>query len=343
MKLNSGLNRSILILNLFPAFALILVCLISYYPIEFLPLLDILGLITPILVLLNLLFLLYWGLMRKQYILIPAFPLLAGFLSFGSVFQFNPRSDKVLDTGISILTYNVQVFSFNKGKEVSNSVGVKITDFIKNEDPDIICFQEFKRSHARLLKQYTHQYLSPLQRGKTTQSIYSKYPIIGSGSLDFPRSSNNAIYVDVVFKKDTLRIYNIHLQSYQVTSFRSLLKKQGGTDLLNRLSLTAAKHREQAEILQAHRETSPYPSIICGDFNQTPYSPSFQRIKEGMLDSYLEKGWGWGTTFIRSVISARIDFILADSDAFEVLEHRNYDIRYSDHLPIMARLNLVSD
>ena len=62
-----------------------------------------------------------------------------------------------------------------------------------------------------------------------------------------------------------------------------------------------------------------------------------------MKDSFREEGQGWGTTFIRNIISARIDFILTDAEAIEVLEHRNYDLRVSDHLPVMARIDLLSD
>ncbi|NNJ38203.1 MAG: endonuclease/exonuclease/phosphatase family protein [Flavobacteriaceae bacterium] len=179
--------------------------------------------------------------------------------------------------------------------------------------------------------------------GKTAQAIFSKFPITSNGSLDFPNTGNNAIYADIVYEKDTLRVYNIHLESYWIRSFRSLLKKNAGVDFLKKLQYTAGKHREQARMLQAHREKSPYPSIFCGDFNQTPFSPSFQTLNSGMQDSFRERGQGWGTTFIRNIISARIDFILADSKAFEVLEHRNFDLRASDHLPVMARLDLKSD
>ncbi|MBT8223365.1 MAG: endonuclease/exonuclease/phosphatase family protein [Eudoraea sp.] len=344
MNRNTGLTRLLLILNIFPALILVLVCVIAYYPIDPLPLLDVLGLITPVLVSVNLMFLLYWGFQRRWYVLVPFIPLLIGFLSFGSIYQINTQSnDAHFDKDISILSYNVQGFSYYKGKIVSDSVSIEIMEFIKKQDPDIICFQEFSRIRARQLKQYPFQYQTPYFSGKTTQAIFSKYPIVGKGSLDFPKSSNNALYVDLVYKKDTLRLYNIHLESYQIHSFRSLLKKNAGVNFLKRLQYTASKHREQARILQGHREKSPYPSIFCGDFNQTPYSPSYKILNSGMQDSFRERGQGWGTTFIRNIISARIDYIFADSKAFEVLEHRNFDLRASDHLPVMARLDLKSD
>ena len=343
MKLNSGLNRLILILNIFPALCLVLVCVIAYYPIDSLPLLDVLGLITPILIVVNLFFLLYWGLVKRSYILVPFLSLLVGFLSFGSIYQFNTQSDKTLDRGISILTYNVQGFNTYKGMEVADSVSVNIMDFIQDQDPDIISFQEFSSIRSRQLKHYPYQYLTPYFTDKTTQGFFSRYPIVNSGSMDFPNTGNNAIYADIAYEKDTIRVYNIHLESYWIKSFRSLLKKNSRVDFLKRLQYTASKHREQAAILQEHLANSPYPSILCGDFNQTPFSPAFKMLNSDMKDSFREKGQGWGITFIRSIIHARIDFILADSEAFEILEHQNFKLRASDHLPVMARIDLRSD
>ncbi|MBT8205620.1 MAG: endonuclease/exonuclease/phosphatase family protein [Eudoraea sp.] len=344
MNRNTGLTRLLLILNIFPALILGLVCVIAYYPIDPLPLLDVLGLITPVLVSVNLMFLLYWGFQRRWYVLVPFIPLLIGFLSFGSIYQINTQSnDAHFDKEISILSYNVKGFSSYNRHDSPNIVDDKIIEFVKEQDPDIICFQEFSWIRARQVSHYPFKYWTPFSSKRVKQAIFSKFPIVGNGSLDLPNTSNNAIYADIVYEKDTLRVYNIHLESYWIRSFRSLLKKNAGVDFLKRLQYTASKHREQARILQGHREKSPYPSIFCGDFNQTPYSPSYKILNSGMQDSFRERGQGWGTTFIRNIISARIDFILADSKAFEVLEHRNFDLRASDHLPVMARLDLKSD
>lgn len=343
MKPFSGFRKLALILNAFPALGLLLACFIAYYPIDSLPLLDVFGLLVPMLVIFNLIFLVYWGLLRNRYFLISIPPLLLGYLCFGGVYQFHTDSDAETKEGISILTYNVQDFNSYRGKAVSDSVSTNIISFIKEYNPDILSFQEFSRRRARNLAHYPYKYQTPYNSSKTIQAIFSKYPIIGSGSLEFPNSQNNALFADIVIKGDTMRVYNIHLQSFQIHSFRSIVKRNLGIGFLRRLQYTASKHQEQAAILNSHREASPYPSIICGDFNQTPYSPSFIKLKRGMQDSFREKGQGWGTTFMRNIISARIDFILADEQAFEILEHRNFDLRLSDHLPVMARLQIRSD
>ena len=343
MKGFTALNRLLFILNLFPAALLGLTCYIAYFPFPELPLFDVTGLLVPVLVLANIPFLVYWLLLRKWQALLSLFVLVLGLVSFGSVYQSNEISIANTEKGLSVMSYNVKGFGIRYGRLVSEEANNGILEFIGKEDPDIICIQEFSRVMARQLKAYPYRYQTPYFSAKTTQAIFSKFPILKGGSLDFQNSGNNSIFADIAYGKDTLRIYNIHLESFQIRSFRSLLGRNFGIDFLRRLQYTASKHREQADLLITHKSNSPYPSIFCGDFNQTPYSPTFHQLRNGMLDTFKEKGNGWGTTFKRNIISARIDFILTDEERFEVLEHRNYDLQLSDHLPVMARVRLRSD
>jgi len=58
-----------------------------------------------------------------------------------------------------------------------------------------------------------------------------------------------------------------------------------------------------------------------------------------MNDSFLEAGSGFGKTFDLKRIPMRIDFIFADK-AFIFTEHKNYNKKYSDHEPIMAKIGI---
>ncbi len=343
MKRASGFRKFLVVLTLFPALLLLFACYIAYYPISSLPFLDVFGILVPLLMIINSLFFIFWIWIRKRYALIPFIALLLGFLSFGSIYKLKLFAEDSIEDQLSILSYNVQGFKYWAGKEVQERTATDVLKFVNENDPGIICFQEYKPVKQELIQSYPYQYYTPPGSRKTNQVILSKYPIVASGSLDFPNTGNNAIYADVVFKKDTLRIYNIHLQSYWIYSFSSLIKRNTGKDFLKRLQQTAYKHREQAGILEKHRNATTYPAIYVGDFNQPPYSPSFKQLTKNMKDSFREAGKGWGTTFKRNYISARIDFILSDGNAFEVLDHQNFDLRKSDHLPVMASLKYLSD
>ena len=258
------------------------------------------------------------------------------FFSFGSVYELGALKDLKQEEGLQIMTFNTRSFSDSDFRK-PNTFGDAIVAFVAKEDPDIVCFQEFSRERIREFKQYPYQYLTPPYNNKSTQGIFSKYPILDQGQVVFPGSSNNTLYADIQYKGDTLRIYNVHLQSYNIGS-RRFLFRNFGLDFVKRLWSVAKKHREQTLLVRQHLETSPYPSLICGDFNATSFSRPYRILSEGMQDSFRERGKGWGATYyLNQMLPYRIDHILAD-DHFEVLAHKNYQVRLSDHLPVMAIL-----
>ena len=213
----------------------------------------------------------------------------------------------------------------------------EIADFIVQQDADIVCFQEFSRTIDKKLKQYQFNYQTPFQIGRIKQAIYSKYKILGTGSINFPNSGNNAIYVDILIKKDTLRIYNLHLQSLVVRP--GSFKREQPQRLFKRLSITVQKQQEQAKLVIEHSRSVNYKKIICGDFNNTQFSSVYKTIKGEMNDTFLEKGSGFGSTYNFKFLPYRIDFILADPE-INIKSHKNFDVRLSDHTPVMASFRL---
>jgi endonuclease/exonuclease/phosphatase family metal-dependent hydrolase len=100
-----------------------------------------------------------------------------------------------------------------------------------------------------------------------------------------------------------------------------------------------SKQEAQAKLLKAHSATTPYKKLICGDFNNTQFSNVYHIVKGNLTDTFDEKGNGYGSTYNIDYFPARIDFILADP-AFNVEAHKVFDIKLSDHFPIMADLSL---
>ncbi len=102
----------------------------------------------------------------------------------------------------------------------NNNLGQTFEKFIDANNPDIICLQEFSRIYKipLIVKNYPYYFIKYRNRftNYSPLTIFSKYPIIGKGSLDFTNTGNNSIYVDLALPKDTLRVYNIHLQSLKV-------------------------------------------------------------------------------------------------------------------------------
>jgi endonuclease/exonuclease/phosphatase family metal-dependent hydrolase len=95
------------------------------------------------------------------------------------------------------------------------------------------------------------------------------------------------------------------------------------------------KRSLQAQIVKDHINSSKYPVIVAGDFNDTPVSYSYRKIRRGLNDSFVTSGYGAGFTYKGNYPPNRIDYILYDnslvSSHFDILK-----VKYSDHYPIIA-------
>lgn len=317
---------------------LLLSCLTPFVPVAKLPVLSFLGLTVPLLFLGNLLMGLLAFFLRNRIWLASLTALLLGFGLFGSFYRFGQQQEPLPEEALEVMSFNT--CSFNSyGWIDAPDIDEAILRFVKEQDPDIVCFQEFSRSYHRRLKQYPYRYETPYRSMKTIQAIFSKYPIVGQGSLEFPDTGNNALYADIQYQSDTLRVYNLHLQSYQVIPSRRLIRRAASGGLYRRMSKAFSFQEQQAGIFKRHKEASPYPAIVCGDLNNTAYSRAYRMVRGDMQDSFDALGNGFGTTYKLKFLPLRIDVILSDTD-FEVVAHRNYDVLLSDHFPLMAAFQL---
>ena len=169
--------------------------------------------------------------------------------------------------------------------------------------------------------------------------IFSRYPIIASETITFPNSINDGSYADIVYKGDTIRIFNLHMESLGITPGTGVLRRSSSERLYSKVTGAFKKQEKQAETIRELIDASPYKTMLCGDFNNTQFSKAYHLIKGDMQDSFIEKGSGYGRTLNYFNIPLRIDFIMADQ-SFEVKEHKNYNFKYSDHYPVMASFRL---
>lgn len=235
------------------------------------------------------------------------------------------------------MTFNTRDFNF-RGWSKSDSTRTEIINFIRDQDPDIVCFQESNRRGMRRLREYPFFYITPYKSEKSTQAILSKYPIVSSGSLEFPNTANNAIYADIKYEGDTIRIYNLHLQSYQIIPSR--IKNIGrAIRAYEKMIKTFELQEEQVEIFNRHRKESQFKTIVCADLNSTPFSNVYRKARGEMHDTFDEKGSGFGKTFDLKLVPFRIDFIFADK-TMEIMTHQNFNLTLSDHYPVMSSIRL---
>ncbi len=345
IDLGKGLNlfnKFVFTLNVIFAILLLIACGGPIFNIVIFPSMAFLSLGVPVLAIVHVLFLGYWLILRHKIVLLSLLTLIIGYVIFGTFFKVYGSSTETSSDNVSILTFNSLGFGGNyriKDSELANN----IVDFIAEQDADIVCFQEFDdlRTGNQGFQQYPYYYINR-EFGinndyKLIQAIFSKYPIIDKGSLSFPNSNNNAIYADIFLENDTLRIYNLHLQSLNVRP--GSIKRESPSRLNRRLGNTFIQQRHQADLVVQHSKDINHRKIICGDFNNSQFSNVYYRIKQDMKDTFMEKGFGLGSTYIFKFLPFRIDYILVDPE-IEIKSHRNFDVQLSDHTPIMASFRL---
>ena len=321
------------VLNVIVAMLLLIVCFRQYIGVNKFFIFSFLGFFVPYLVFFNLLFLFYWLLKRKRQMLISLSVLVFGYFTNDIFFKFN-NSDTKVGEELSLVSFNAH--SFAGFFKVDNpNVSEDIVAFIADQNPDIVCFQEFSAKMFKRFEAYPYKYFTPDSSEFTLQAILSKYPIVSSGSFNFDNTINNAIYVDIKIKNDTIRIYNVHLESFRVRP--GSLKREISTNIFNRMNTSFQKQMEQAKAIKAHSLETNYKNIICGDFNSTQYSNVYSILKEDMKDSFIEEGVGFGYTFDFRILSFRIDIVLSD---LEIKSHKNFEVLLSDHEPVRASFSL---
>jgi len=339
MKKLKGINKIIFFLNSLVAAMLLLSYLLPFVAPKSFAFLSVLSLAVPLLIILNVCFMLYWLLKVKKQFIVSLFVLLLGYNHVTSLYKFTASTDIQDTDNLSIMNFNVRLFNlYNWIPE--DGVETDIVNLIKEAAPDVISFQEYHPHENIDLSFYKYKYeaLSGT-RVKYGQAIFSKYPIINSGSIAFPNTANNAIYADIVKATDTLRIYNVHLQSLRIDADVENLKKADSEILMKRIGETFKMQQVQTELFVKHKEKSPYTLVVCGDFNNTPYSYVYKEIKGELKDAFQEAGNGFGRSFDFKYFPIRIDFILVDK-AFNVNGFRTYENKLSDHYPILTKISL---
>lgn len=349
------LHKILLSVNILFAFAL----LISYLSVHINPELFILpaffGLAFPYLLLVNIFFSIIWAVLLRYEAIISVIVIAIGFTHLSNYIRFG-KSNESTDNSFRVISYNVKLFD-NYGNPDNNTEEI-IIDFLKNQDADIICLQEFylygdpEKKDSEIKNALGDNYFSHMKltgSGKNRYygiATFSRYPIVQKGQIIHPRSSSLTIFSDVIIGHDTLRIFNNHLQSFRLKNMnRSFFDEMTAGDnnetfgLFKSLAASLKKgfviRAQQAEALKTQINISEYPVIVVGDFNDTPVSWSYRKIRKGLNDSFVSAGYGAGFTYRGNYPSNRIDYILYD----DALECRFFDIlrvKYSDHYPVSA-------
>ena len=339
MKNLNIIDKLVFLINSVVAVLLLLSYGLSYVPPNTFSFLSVLSLSVPLLIILNIAFGVYWLVKLKKQLLLSVLVLLLGYNYILSFYKFSTVTVSS-ESGFSLMSYNVRLFNLYDWIDEPD-IPQKIQNFLLEKSPSVLCFQEYDSSTDLNFKSYSYSYFTAnSSRYSSKLAIFSKHQIVSSGTIDFPDSSNNAIFADIIFKSDTIRVYNLHLQSSGINPNVETLDSQQSNKLLSRLGVTFKAQQHQAELVASHMSKSPYKALLCGDFNNTIYSYVYRILKSEMLDAFEVAGTGFGRTFKFKYFPFRIDFILADP-RIKVGKFSSFnELPYSDHFPIMSEFTI---
>lgn len=322
------------------------------------------GLAYPFLLLANLAVLLWWVLSRKWILAILTIALIgfgwhtliATFGIFGSAGK-NEKESKDL---VRMMTYNVHNFK-PYGDEITQEISSKMLNVVKQQNPDIVCFQEFYTrfkgpydtvdSLMKLLdtKYYFFQPTNKSRSEAIGLAIFSKYPIQNSGKIIFEKGSGNeSIYVDLKVKEKELRVYNVHFQSISfvkedynyIDKVKEMDAEMGSSKRIFRMLRYAFQKRSaQVDLMKTHMQTCTTPYLVAGDFNDTPASYTVTKMTDSLNNAFTQQGKGLGRTYNGKFPNFQIDYIATTKD-IEVVNYHIVEAKLSDHFPVRSDLRL---
>jgi endonuclease/exonuclease/phosphatase family metal-dependent hydrolase len=247
-------------------------------------------------------------------------------------------------SGIKFASYNVARFS----GETTGFIALDILSEMKRQKVDIVCFQEYNDFSGDKKNSDSYKDYFPYSAfGNNDMVIYSRYPIVNKQNIDFEQTNNSAMWVEVNVNDNIYRVYNVHLETTGINSAlhqASKLANKGvevhGNALLNAIyggyTIGMIARSGQANMLAMDMRESEAPVIVCGDFNDVPYSYVYNTMLGDKIDGFKECGSGFMYTY-RGGKKVRIDYIFHDK-GLEGLSYYKKELSYSDHYPVFMRI-----
>lgn len=227
-------------------------------------------------------------------------------------------------THIRVMTFNIMWGKFRGVRRVAEAV--------RAESPDIVCFQETSPhppphpDPAELkagLKGYAFVWEGEMM-------IATRFPVLGQRSVPLPGNfdSRPLQVADLDVKGRPIRLMNVHL--IYATKF--------GLDPTSLARLVDVRNR-QIEVLMREVRESPYPVVLCGDFNVMPWHPALRPLRERLRDASRGRQARWIGTIPSQFPIRKIDYVFASPEWGSAKTYVP-DANASDHEPLVADLGL---
>lgn len=265
---------------------------------------------------------------------------------------------------IRVMTYNVHNFTYQKGEKTSQETAEEIAEVVNECHPDVLCVQEFmaflpKVSRKDCIVRFGEMVGMPYQYYHTKANfggnvIFSKYPVTAvEDEDDFGKENAYGAVARVdAGDKGSFVLICCHLVSYQITDaeisvFTDMEKdnskeelKSSGKSIVSKLKRAYERRSEEVGKMLSDIPHDGRAIILCGDFNDTPLSFTYHRIKQsGFTDGFVKAGSGIGHTYAGKLPLLRIDYIWGN-EQIQPMSFKRIKYGSSDHYPVMMDFNV---
>lgn len=340
------------------------ICIRYFNPVDWW-FLGLLAFLLPFLLLAHAFFVFFWLFVRPIWALLSFLTILSGWPAVRKIVavHFPPQFSLHKNKGsLRVMSWNVEQFNIQHYKD-NPGIKQQMFDLINLYDPDIACFQEVVAGDNKKGVNYFPDILRKLHFEYYFYSyalkddfdryhhfgtiIFSRFPIITKQTfINNPNDYNSTFqYIDIIKSPDTIRVFNIHLQSLKFSranlnyldkaSLKSDSNISESKSIISKMKTGFIKRSVQADFIKDAVDHSPYPAIVCGDFNDVPNSYAYETIGKGLKNSFVEKGSGLSRTFTSISATLRIDNIFVDKK-FTVAQFTRVNKELSDHFPIVS-------
>lgn len=323
---------------------------------------SFMGIAFPVILTANILCLIFWLLLkRRRAALVIGIALLICYKPITTFFPLNFKSQTIPEKSLKVLTYNVMGFMLESKKNSAHP----LLEYIAKVDADIVCLQEYMISKTgksllsqkdvnKILNKYPYQSITGLEySGKFHTyglACFSKYPITSTREFSFESSYNGAAIYTLNVDGENYLVANNHLESNKISStdkklYNDLLVKIDSrtvnkvtNNIRERLGRGYAKRATQVQQISDYINRQEYDKlIICGDFNDTPISYAYKKMKGDLTDAYASTGFGPGITYYEDFFLFRIDYIMHSKN---LKSHKTTveRVKFSDHYPVLTYL-----
>lgn len=366
--IRSTIKSVLLIITIVICFFYLLSVITPYLNPQHWWLVGFLGLTFPYLFFTLIFIFFFWLLAKPKLAILPFFILVFGAKQINVTFAAHLQGNDVHtkpDSTFRIISWNVaNMYGLSNNKEIKQHNRTELAQSILDLQPDIICLQEFNHSYTQgenadniglFTKQYPNYFYSKdfnKENGYYTSGsiVFSKYPIIHSGKIDYPGTyTGSLIYIDVKVNNDTVRVFTTHLQSFgfnnaDYNEINKLKQRdeqsiEASKNIIKKMKTAFTTRGQQADIVRVQTDSCKYTSVICGDFNDVPSSYTYFHIRNLRQDAFLAKGLGVGKTYSSLAPMLRIDYILPDT-SFSIQQFGMVDENLSDHVMLVSDLKL---